>query len=181
MKELPCTVLLTGLSAAGKTTLACALADAMAAKNVRHEILDGDAMRQTLCRDLGFSREDRRENVRRVAARCRQLNDDGIIAITALVSPYQEDRETARRIVGIDRFLEVYLSTPLAVCEARDPKGLYKRARAGQIANFTGISDVYEIPRSPDLAIDTSAQETAASLEVILREMASLSRKRIQI
>jgi len=179
MTELPCTVWLTGLSAAGKTTLACALADVVAAKRVRHEILDGDAMRQTLCRDLGFSREDRRENARRVAARCRQLNDEGIIAIAALVSPYQDDREMARRIVGADRFLEVYLSTPLAVCEARDPKGFYKRARGGEIANFTGVNDVYEIPCSPDLVIDTSGQGTHASLDAVLYEMANLSRKRM--
>ncbi|TAM55103.1 MAG: adenylyl-sulfate kinase [Paraburkholderia sp.] len=181
MKVLPCTVWLTGLSAAGKTTLACALADAIAAKNARHEMLDGDAMRQTLCRDLSFSREDRRENVRRVAARCRQLNDEGVIAITALVSPYQDDREMARRMVGADRFIEVYLSTPLAVCEARDPKGLYKRARAGEIANFTGVNDVYEIPRNPDLVIDTSGRGTRASLDAVLREMANRSRKCMRI
>jgi adenylylsulfate kinase len=171
MKELPCTVWLTGLSAAGKTTLAHALAADMIAKGMTCEVLDGDLLRQTLCRDLGFSPADRRENVRRVATRCRQLNDAGTIAIVALISPYHVDREMARDMVGTDRFLQVYMSTPLSVCETRDPKGLYKRARAGEITNLTGVGDVYEIPLDADLSIDTSRQSTEISVAAALRQL----------
>jgi adenylylsulfate kinase len=172
MKDLPCTIWLTGLSAAGKTTLAHALAEAMATKGMTCEVLDGDVVRQTLCRDLGFSQEDRRENVRRVAMRCQQLNHAGTIVIAALISPYRVDRHMARDVIGAKRFLEVYLSTPLAVCEARDPKGLYKKARAGEIPNMTGVGDVYEIPLAADLVIDTSLQSTDASVIALLRQLA---------
>ncbi|MFC5431669.1 adenylyl-sulfate kinase [Paraburkholderia denitrificans] len=173
MKILPCTVWLTGLSAAGKTTLAHALAAGLVAKSMACDVLDGDVLRQTLCRDLGFSRQDRRENVRRVATRCRKLNDAGIIAIAALVSPYGADRDMARHLVGIDRFLEVFVSTPLSVCEERDPKGLYRKARAGEIPNLTGIGDVYEVPLRPDLAIDTSQQPSGTSVIAILHTLES--------
>jgi adenylylsulfate kinase len=155
------TLWLTGLSAAGKTTLAQALADALAAAGATCQVLDGDVVRQELSRDLGFSKADRSENIRRVAHRCRQLNDTGIWTIAALISPYQEDRERARLVVGNARFTEVHLATSLAVCEARDPKGLYRRARAGEIANFTGISDPYEAPVHPDLQFDTASQSLA--------------------
>lgn len=168
MKNLPCTIWLTGLSAAGKTTLAHALAAALTARGATCEVLDGDAVRQTLCRDLGFSPEDRSENIRRVAARCLELNDAGVVAIAALVSPYRADREAARRRVGADRFLEVFVSTPLAVCEARDPKGLYKKARAGEIKNLTGVGDVYEAPFEADFAIDTSLATTESAVESII-------------
>jgi adenylylsulfate kinase len=158
MKNRPATLWLTGLSAAGKTTLAQALADALAAAGAICQILDGDVVRRELSRDLGFSREDRSENIRRVAARCRQLNEAGTWAIAALISPYRDDRAMARRTVGEARFVEVYLATPLTICEARDPKGLYARARAGTIASFTGVSDPYEVPSNPDLSFDTSRQ-----------------------
>ncbi|WP_118185162.1 adenylyl-sulfate kinase [Paraburkholderia phosphatilytica] len=173
MNNLPCTVWLTGLSAAGKTTLADALAAAFAEQHVNCDVLDGDAVRQTLCRDLGFSPQDRSENVRRVAVRCRELNDTGIVAIAALVSPYRADRDIARQTVGEQRFVEVYLSTPLAVCEARDPKGLYRRARAGELANLTGIGDVYEAPLAPELTFDTSVVPTNASVAAIMRLLGS--------
>ncbi|MFM0212373.1 adenylyl-sulfate kinase [Paraburkholderia sediminicola] len=169
MKDFPCTLWLTGLSAAGKTTLALALADSLAASDVICQILDGDVVRQELSRDLGFSKEDRSENIRRVANRCRQLNDAGTWAIAALISPYREDRGLARQTVGKARFFEVYLATSLADCEARDPKALYRRARAGEIANFTGISDPYEVPLIPELSFDTNRQSlnecVAATLE----------------
>ncbi|MFM0334368.1 adenylyl-sulfate kinase [Paraburkholderia strydomiana] len=161
MKDYAHTLWLTGLSASGKTTLAYALAEALAARGVTSEVLDGDAVRQELSRDLGFSRDDRRENIRRVAHRCRQLNAAGTWAIAALISPYRDDREQARQTVGASRFIEVYLATPLTVCEARDPKGLYRRARAGDIAHFTGISDAYEAPLNPDLQFDTAARSLA--------------------
>lgn len=171
MKNLPCTIWLTGLSAAGKTTLAHALAAALTENGVKCDVLDGDVVRQTLCRDLGFSPRDRSENVRRVAVRCRELNDAGVVAIAALVSPYRADREVARQLVGEHRFLEVFVSTPLAVCEARDPKGLYKKARAREITNLTGIGDVYEAPQEPDLAIDTSATTIESAIGAIVHSL----------
>ncbi len=161
MKHPPATLWLTGLSAAGKTTLAHALADTLATAGAANQILDGDVVRRELNRDLGFSKEDRSVNVRRVADRCRKINDAGMWAIAALISPYQADRELARQAVGEGRFFEVYLATPLAVCETRDPKGLYRRARVGDIANFTGISAPYEEPLNPDLRLDTTTLSLA--------------------
>jgi adenylylsulfate kinase len=166
MKKRPVTLWLTGLSAAGKTTLAHALAYALAAAGATGQILDGDVVRRELSRDLGFSREDRSENIRRVAERCRQLNEAGTWAIAALISPYRDDREMARRTVGESRFVEVYLATPLTICEARDPKGLYAQARAGTIAHFTGVSDPYEAPSHPDLSFDTSRQPVSECVAV---------------
>ncbi|CBJ35674.1 MULTISPECIES: adenylyl-sulfate kinase [Ralstonia solanacearum species complex] len=175
MKSSPSTLWLTGLSAAGKTTLAYALAQALTAAGAACRILDGDAVRQESSRDLGFSRADRSQNIRRVADRCRQLNDAGSWAIAAVISPYREDRERARRTVGESRFFEVYLATPLTVCERRDPKGLYRRARAGEIANFTGISDAYEVPQHPDLRFDTATQPVAECVAATMARLAAVS------
>ncbi len=158
MKKFPCTLWLTGLSAAGKTTLAHALAEWLISNGVSCKVLDGDVVRQQVSRDLGFSREDRSENIRRVANLCRQMNDSGSLAIAALISPYRDDRQLARQTVGEERFIEVYLATPLAVCEERDPKGLYRRARNGSLTGFTGVSDPYEPPLAPDLSFNTAAQ-----------------------
>ncbi|WP_088968515.1 adenylyl-sulfate kinase [Vogesella sp. LIG4] len=169
MKRTPATIWLTGLSAAGKTTLAHALADTLAASGMACQVLDGDIVRQELCRDLGFSREDRSENVRRVAQRCRQINEAGTWAIAALISPYREDRARARQIVGESAFFEIFLATPLSVCEARDPKGLYRKARAGGIANMTGVDDPYEVPLNPELQLDTGAQSIAECVEVVTK------------
>jgi adenylylsulfate kinase len=168
-KYLPCTIWLTGLSAAGKTTLAYALAAELSALDIAHEVLDGDVVRKSLSRDLGFSSADRSENVRRVAARCRELNDQKITAIAALISPYRVDRDLARQLIGADRFIETFLSTPLEVCEARDPKGLYRKARSGEITNLSGIGDVYEEPVAPKLKFDTSRQSTSDSVAAVLR------------
>lgn len=162
MQSTPSTLWLTGLSAAGKTTLALAVAEAMTARGMACRVLDGGALRQQLCADLGFSRTDRSENARRVAQWCAQMNNTGIWAIAALISPYREDRERARQIVGASRFFEVYVATPLSVCESRDPKGLYRRARAGTIANLTGIGDPYEPPLHPQLTLDTGVQPAEA-------------------
>jgi adenylylsulfate kinase len=159
---------LTGLSASGKTTLAFALAELLIARHIPCKVLDGDAVRRHISRDLSFSRNDRRENVRRVAVACRQLNENGILAIAALISPYREDRELARRIVGEHRFIEVHVATPLAVCEARDPKGLYHQARIGTLSSFTGVSDPYEPPLNPDLSFNTATQ----SLDECIASMA---------
>ena len=165
------TIWLTGLSAAGKTTLAYALAQALAARGVACEVLDGDELRKDLCRDLGFSREDRKENIRRVSRLCRQINDAGSVAIAALVSPYRADREMARRTIGDTRFIEVYVSTPLAICEQRDPKGLYEKARTGKLSHFTGVDDPYEAPLSPTVSCDTGELSTAESVAAIISLM----------
>ena len=168
MNTAPYTFWLTGLSAAGKTTLAEALAAALRERGTACEILDGDVIRKQLSADLGFSQADRSENIRRVAALCQQINQAGKVAIAALISPYAADRALARQTVGEANFIEIYLATSLAVCEARDPKGLYQRARAGTLSHFTGISDPYEAPEAPALRLDTGSVSVAKSVEAVL-------------
>jgi adenylylsulfate kinase len=150
------TIWLTGLSGAGKSTLAQALQQALQSVGRQAIVLDGDEIRRGLCRDLGFSPADRSENIRRVAEVAQLLNRSGCIAITALISPLAQDRENARAIIGAQAMHEVFVSTPLAVCEARDPKGLYERARRGALAGFTGVGAPYDRPTAPALALDTS-------------------------
>ncbi len=143
------TLWLTGLSASGKSTLARAVAEALRQKGGACRILDGDELRRGLCSDLGYSRATRRENVRRVAEACRLLNQAGIPVVVALISPYRDDRQMARGIIGAETFREVWIAAPLEVCERRDPKGLYRRARTGELPGFTGIDDPSEAPASP--------------------------------
>jgi adenylyl-sulfate kinase len=154
--QRPATLWLTGLSGAGKSTIACALEQRLLDLGHAAYVLDGDNVRHGLNRDLGFSPQDRSENIRRIAEVARLLNDAGLIVITAFISPYREDRETARSIVGEDAFLEVHVSTPIQVCEERDPKGMYKLARAGQLPAFTGVSAPYEEPEEPVCSIDAA-------------------------
>jgi len=154
--QCPATFWLTGLSGAGKSTVAFALERALVAKGRPCFVLDGDVIRLGLCRDLGYSPADRSENIRRIAEVSRLMNDAGLIVISAFISPLRSDRERAREIIGRARFFEVFMSTPLAVCEQRDPKGMYRRARAGEIPEFTGISAPYEAPEDPKVALDTS-------------------------
>jgi adenylylsulfate kinase len=149
------TLWLTGLSGAGKSTLARGLAARLEALGIACELVDGDVMRRSASSNLQFSREDRRTNVLRAAEVCRSINQTGIVAIAALISPYRQDRDDARSIIGVTRFREIYVATPLDVCELRDPKGLYRKARAGQISHFTGINDPYEPPVAPDLVLPT--------------------------
>jgi adenylylsulfate kinase len=153
--QVPVTVWFTGLSGAGKSTLAFDLDEALSKQGNASYVLDGDNVRHGLNRDLGFSPEDRTENIRRIAEVARLMNEAGLIVLTSFISPYRADRELARQIIGPDQFLEVHVSTTLAVCEARDPKALYQKARRGEIAEFTGISAPYEVPVTPALAIDT--------------------------
>ena len=148
-------VWLTGLSGAGKTTLATAVRRLMMLQGYRTFILDGDALRSGLCCDLGFCDEDRHENVRRGAAVSRLMADAGLICFTALISPFHADRLRARGLVSTERFLEVFVNAPLAVCEQRDVKGLYRRARANEIPNFTGITSPFDPPESPDVEVRT--------------------------
>ncbi len=163
----PGTIWLTGLSGSGKSTIAQALEKRLIDEGRMAVVLDGDNLRHGLNRDLGFSDEDRHENLRRAAEVAALFNDAGILVITAFISPSAEDRAIARAIIGDDRFTEVFIDTPLSVCEARDPKGLYRKARRGEISGFTGISAPYEAPVSPALRIDTtelSIDEAVASL-----------------
>ena len=151
----PALLWFTGLSGSGKSTLANAVAGVLHERGVHTYVLDGDNVRHGLNKDLTFSAEDRVENIRRIGEVARLFADAGLVTITAFISPYREDRAQARRIIG-DAFIEVHVDCDVAVCEARDPKGLYKKARAGEISDFTGISAPYEAPDNPELRIDTS-------------------------
>ncbi len=160
------TLWFTGLSGAGKSTLANALEQKLVAKGKHTMLLDGDNLRLGLNRDLGFTEKDRIENIRRLAEVAKLLNDAGLIVLTACISPYRRDREEARRIVGA-AYKEIYVKTPLEICEKRDVKGLYRKARQGKLPNFTGITSPYEAPQKPDLCIDGAqgnAEDTAAQL-----------------
>jgi adenylyl-sulfate kinase len=150
-------VWLTGLSGAGKSTLAFALERALVDEGRVCCVLDGDNVRLGLNRDLGFAAEDRSENIRRIAEVAHLMNDAGLIVIAAFICPLLADRTIAKSIIGATLFREVHVSTSLAVCEARDPKGMYAKARAGTLQQFTGISSPYEVSPDPDMTIDTSA------------------------
>ncbi len=153
--QKPVAIWLTGLSAAGKSSIANALEVALVERGRHTYLLDGDNVRMGLCRDLGFSDADREENIRRIAELGRLFVDAGLIVITAFISPFRADRDLARSIIGNDAFIEVFVDTPLAECERRDPKGLYGRARAGLIKNFTGIDSAYEAPLNPEIRLET--------------------------
>ena len=146
---------LTGLSSSGKSTIALALEEQLFKTKYSSFILDGDNIRHGLCKDLSFSIQDRKENIRRISEVSKLFCQAGIITIVSFISPIQEDREFARTLVGPDKFFEVYCNCPLSECERRDVKGLYKKARRGEIKEFTGISSPYEAPNDPELVIDT--------------------------
>jgi len=144
----------TGLSGSGKSTVAGALEQALHALGVSTYLLDGDNVRHGLCRDLGFSDDDRRENIRRVGEVAKLMVDAGLVVLTAFISPHRAERDMVRELLGKDQFIEVFVDTPLAICETRDPKGLYKKARAGELKNFTGIDSDYQSPQAPDVHLD---------------------------
>lgn len=171
LNQQPLTIWLTGLSAAGKSTLAFALERALI--DIGHAccVLDGDNVRHGLNRNLGFSHVDRTENIRRIAEVAKLMNDAGLIVITAFISPYRIDRVLAREIIGSDRFRKVYVKTSLSVCESRDPKGLYRKAREGKVTEFTGLTSPYEEPKFPNLVIDTAK----LSLEKAVTQLLSLA------
>ena len=167
-------VWLTGLSGAGKSTLAAALELALFNQGKQVFVLDGDNLRRGLCSDLGFSPEDRKENVRRAGEVAKLFAEAGLVCIAAFISPYRSERALARRIAPEGKFIEVYLNAPLAVCEQRDPKGLYARARAGQLKEFTGISAPYEPPERPDLEFRPAQLSVTECVALLLDKIKSL-------
>ena len=167
--QAPFTVWLTGLSASGKSTLAFALERALNEKGRACYVLDGDNVRHGLNRDLGFTDLDRTENIRRIAEVAKLMNDAGLIVITAFISPLRSDREMAKTIIGDQQYREVYVATAIEVCESRDPKGLYQKARQGLVKDFTGVSAPYETPTSPSLILDTASTSKEACVEALLK------------
>ena len=162
----------TGLSGSGKSTLAHSVEKALYDLGCRTYVFDGDNVRHGLCADLGFSRKDREENIRRIGEMSRLFIDAGVIALAAFISPFQADRERVRKLVAEGDFIEIYCHCPLEVCEQHDVKGLYQKARQGKIAEFTGISSPYEAPENPELVIDTANQPLEACVENIMQFLA---------
>jgi len=158
----------TGLSGSGKSTLANALNEALHAKKISTYLLDGDNIRHGLCRDLGFSDKDREENIRRIGEVSNLFMNAGIVTITAFVSPFRSDREKVRKIIGQD-FIEIFCAASLNICETRDTKGLYKKARLGEIKDFTGISSPYEIPQDPEIIVETGSLDLNDSVGQIMK------------
>ena len=159
----------TGLSGSGKSTIANALENELHTRNISTYSLDGDNIRQGINKDLGFSSEHRTENIRRIAEIANLFVDSGIVTLASFVSPYQKDREEVKKIVGSDKTIEIYVSTSLEECERRDVKGLYQKARKGEITNMTGISAPYEKPLNADLEIDTVSESIEESVQKILQ------------
>lgn len=174
MGHPPAVVWLTGLSGAGKSTIANAVERQLHALGVHTSLIDGDDLRHGLTRDLGFTEDDRVENVRRAAEVARLMADAGLVVLVSLISPFRAERLRARDVIGGERFCEVFVDAPLEVAERRDPKGLYARARRGELVNFTGIDSPYETPETPDLRLDTvrlGPDEAAAALVVKLKDL----------
>lgn len=167
----PATVWFTGLSGSGKSTVAFAVERALLDRGVAAYVLDGDNIRFGLNRDLGFSPQDRTENIRRIGEVCRLLHDAGLVVLTAFISPYRQDRARVRELHGDGGFVEVHVDAPLQVCEQRDVKGLYAKARAGEIAEFSGVSAPYEEPEAPELRLDTAALDLDACVAEVLDEL----------
>jgi len=166
--QKPCVLWFTGLSGSGKSTIANAVESKLWQMDKHTYLLDGDNIRIGLNKDLGFSDEDRVENIRRIGEVAKLFVDSGLIVLTAFISPFQNDRDSIRKIVEEDEFIEVFIDTPLAVCENRDPKGLYKKVRQGDIANFTGISSPYEVPQSPEIVLKTDKLNTDECVDKII-------------
>ena len=167
-KQKPCIVWFTGLSGSGKSTIANAVEEALVAQGVHSYLLDGDNIRLGLNSGLGFSESDRVENIRRIGEVSKLFVDAGIIVLTAFISPFHRERDMVRLLVEQEEFIEIFVDSSLEVCEARDPKGLYKKARSGEIAEFTGISSPYETPRAPELTIESDKQELKQSVGLIV-------------
>lgn len=166
------TVWFTGLSGAGKSTISAVLIREFQRRGIKHEVLDGDVVRTNLSKGLGFSKEDRDINIRRIGFVCHLLTRNDVVAIAAAISPYRAIRDEVRQMIG--HFVEVYVKAPLEVCEQRDVKGLYKKARAGEIKEFTGISDPYEEPLNPEVICETHRETPEESVEKILSKLREL-------
>ena len=165
------TLWLTGLSGSGKSTVARMLEQRLHQLGCVAYVLDGDNVRHGLSSDLGFSEADRRENIRRVGEVAKLFTDSGALVLCAFISPYRADRQRLRELIGEGDFVELYVRAPLAVCEARDPKGLYRKARAGTISDFTGLSAPYEEPTDPELVLDTEIQRPPALVDVVVAHL----------
>jgi len=163
----------TGLSGSGKSTIAHRVESMLVDRGVFAYVLDGDNIRHGLNSDLGFSPEEREENIRRIGEVARLFADSGAVVLTAFISPYRRDRERVRALLGQGEFVEVFVDTPLEICEARDPKGLYKKARAGEISNFTGINAPYEAPRSPEVHLETADLGVDEAAAKVVRYLAT--------
>lgn len=170
----PGIVWLTGLSGAGKSTIANQVELELYRFGVHTTLLDGDNIRRGLNRDLGFTDDDRVENIRRVAEVARLMADSGLVVIVAFISPFREDRRMAREVAGQGRFCEVFVDTPLHVAEARDPKGLYRKARKGELENFTGVDSPYERPENPELRIDTTVTSPAEAADRVVAQLRAM-------
>lgn len=171
--QKPRVLWLTGLSGSGKSTLANLLEKKLHEQGKHTYLLDGDNVRHGLCGDLGFSDKDRVENIRRISEVAKLFVDSGMVVLTAFISPFQADRDFCRNLLAAGEFIEVFVDTPLEVCEQRDPKGLYKKARSGEIKHFTGIDSAYEAPQSPEVHLqyqDEPAEQTAERLYNLLEE-----------
>jgi len=158
----------TGLSGSGKSTLADCVAEKLQQQNYQTYVLDGDKLRRGLCNDLGFSEKDRKENIRRIAEVAKLLLEQNITVIVALISPYEEDRQSVKALIGTDNVIEIYCNCPLEICEQRDVKGLYRKVRQGQIKNFTGIDAPYEPPLNPNISLDTSLLSVEKCVQKVL-------------
>ena len=171
MNQKPKLIWFTGLSGSGKSTLAVQLEAALHAKGFKTYLLDGDNIRSGLNKDLTFTDDARVENIRRISEVCKLFLDAGVVLLSAFISPFQSDRAQVKNIVGEENYIEVFVDAPLEVCEQRDVKGLYKKARSGEVKNFTGISSPYEKPAHPDVVIATDKMSVEESLDILIREI----------
>ena len=158
----------TGLSGSGKSTLAHAVEEELHQIGCRTIVLDGDNMRHGLCKDLDFSDESRKENIRRIGEVAKLFIESGVITLTAFISPFKEERDKVRKLLANQDLIEIYVKCPISVCEARDVKGMYKKAKANEIKNFTGISSPYEVPENPDLIVNTNQETLDESVDKVL-------------
>jgi adenylylsulfate kinase len=171
IKQKGVVIWMTGLSGSGKTTIAAALEKVLHENGILSKVFDGDIIRLGLNKDLGFSNQDRTENIRRIAEVAKQFVDCGIVVICGFISPIESIRQMARNIIGENDFVEVFIDCPLNVCEQRDPKGLYKKARAGKIADFTGIDSPYETPANPTITINTTSMSVDLATKKIVEHI----------
>jgi len=173
--QKPCILWFTGLSGSGKSTIANALECKLYENRNFTYLLDGDNIRHGLNKDLGFDEQDRKENIRRIGEVAKLFVDSGLIVLTAFISPFRSDREFVRNLVEKDEFIEIFIDTPLEICEKRDPKNLYKKAREGKIKNFTGISSPYEPPKSPEIHIKNDNITVEKACEIIIKYLKEYS------